>query len=104
MVLQAYCLREKKTSEMKDPKYELNSLGRRIARGTCAKCGTKMYKILAASEGPASLVAKSTPKGASKKSKGSKKGGRSASKSSRKSKGSRKGSRKGSKKSRRSRK
>lgn len=89
MVL-GYCLKEKKKVEMKNPKFELNKIGARVAIGVCPSCNTKMYKLLGKDEGPASLVSKRKPS-----SKKSKKGGASKKSRSRKSKGS-----KGSKKSR----
>lgn len=88
-MVQGYCMKEKAKREMKNPKFELNKLCRPIARGECAKCGTKMYKILPGNEVPADLKAKmaackSNMPATSRKSKKSKSGG------SRKSKGSRK--------------
>ena len=48
-----YCLKcKEKGREIKDP--EVVSMGkaknRKAVRGTCAKCGTKMYKILSKEE------------------------------------------------------
>ncbi len=76
----AYCLKEKKKVEVKNPKFELNALGRPIARGECSSCGGKVYKILASTEVPADLKAKMPKKGGARRSRKSK-----ASKASRKS-------------------
>ena len=35
-----------KESEMKDVKVEKSKNGRKMAKGVCAKCGTKMNKFL----------------------------------------------------------
>lgn len=81
-----YCLKEKKSVEIKEPKYELNKKGRPVVHGKCASCGGKVYKILKSTEVPAELAAKVKKVGAgSRKSSGSRK-----SRGSRKSSGSRK--------------
>lgn len=102
-MVEGFCLKEKVTSEIKNPQYELNAKGRPIVRGTCSKCGTKMYKLLGAADVPADLKKKmesfKTKKGgASKKSKNSRKSKQSGSKKSRGSKTSRKRASKKSKK------
>jgi hypothetical protein len=102
-----YCMKCKAKREVKDAKFELNKLGRPIARGKCATCGTSMYKILSAEEG-AKAGLKATPGKGSRKSRKSG-GSRKSRKSASKSKGSRKSRKsasksKGSRKSRKSRK
>lgn len=42
----AYCVKCRAKREMKDPKEVSMKGGRRAMSGTCAKCGTKMFKIL----------------------------------------------------------
>jgi len=50
MATQAYCVKCKKKSEMKDEKeVTMNGKGgkkRTAITGTCVNCGTKMFKIL----------------------------------------------------------
>lgn len=41
----AYCVKCKKSQEMKNPKQVKMKNGRPAVTGTCPKCGTKMYKI-----------------------------------------------------------
>ena len=53
-----YCLKHRGKIEIKDPKFELNKIGRAIARGTCPQDGTKMYKLLTTIETPDDLKAK----------------------------------------------
>jgi len=48
-VIQAYCVRCKAKSDMKDPKEEVmhgKRGSRRVMKGLCVKCGTKMVRIL----------------------------------------------------------
>ncbi len=42
----AFCVKCKAMAEMKDPKQVQMKNGRPAIKGTCAKCGTGMYKIL----------------------------------------------------------
>ena len=42
----AYCMKCKEKREMKDPVEVEMKGGRRAMSGTCATCGTKMFKIL----------------------------------------------------------
>ncbi|MCJ7580403.1 DUF5679 domain-containing protein [Acidobacteriota bacterium] len=42
----AYCVKCKAKSEMKDTQRITMKNGRPAMKGTCAKCGTGMYKIL----------------------------------------------------------
>ncbi len=42
----AYCVKCKAKSEMKDTQRITMKNGRLAMKGTCAKCGTGMYKIL----------------------------------------------------------
>ncbi len=87
-MVKGYCLKEKKAVDIVNPKYELNKLGRPIARGECSSCGGKVYKILKATEVPPELKAKIPAKkgGRSKRSKASKKSKKSKKSRSRKSK------------------
>lgn len=41
----AYCVKCKKSREMKNPKQVKMKNGRPAVTGTCPVCGTKMYKI-----------------------------------------------------------
>lgn len=69
-MVQAYCLRDKVKVEVKDPQYSLNARGAPTVRGTCPKCGGKIFGILSAAEGEKhGLKRKSAPKkGGSRKS------------------------------------
>jgi len=42
---EAYCVKEKKKVEMKDPEDVVMKNGRKALKGTCPDCGTKMFKI-----------------------------------------------------------
>jgi ssDNA-binding Zn-finger/Zn-ribbon topoisomerase 1 len=44
--MDGYCVKCKETKEMKDPKETTTSNGRKMAKGTCPKCGTTMTKFL----------------------------------------------------------
>lgn len=44
--MEAYCVKCKSKSEMKNPKEKKTSNGRVMMTGTCAKCGTKMCKFM----------------------------------------------------------
>ena len=58
-MVKAYCMKEKKKNvDIVDPIFELNKIGRAIAKGKCSSCGGKVYKILAADEVPPALKAK----------------------------------------------
>ena len=41
----AYCVKCKKKQKMKDPKAVTMKNGRKAKKGTCPKCGTKMFRI-----------------------------------------------------------
>ncbi len=41
-----YCVKEKKKQPMKDVQIVTNAKGRKMAKGTCVSCGTKMTLIL----------------------------------------------------------
>jgi len=43
--MEAYCVKCKAKSEMKDAKAVTMKNGKPAATGSCAKCGTTMYKI-----------------------------------------------------------
>ena len=45
LVTQAYCVKCKKTREMKGEKQIIMKNGRNAISGTCSVCGTKMFKI-----------------------------------------------------------
>jgi DNA-directed RNA polymerase subunit RPC12/RpoP len=40
-----YCVKCKKKNEMLEPKEVTMKNGRKATKGTCPKCGTKMFKI-----------------------------------------------------------
>ena len=42
----AYCVREKTKHPMKDVQIVINAKGRRMAKGICTSCGTKMNLFL----------------------------------------------------------
>jgi Domain of unknown function (DUF5679) len=42
----AYCVKDRKTVEMSHPKQVTFKNGRKALSGTCARCGTKVFKIL----------------------------------------------------------
>lgn len=56
MVVEGYCMKEKKTVQIKDPVYELNAAGKPVVRGKCTGCGTTVYKILGKADTPANLL------------------------------------------------
>jgi NAD-dependent SIR2 family protein deacetylase len=41
----AYCVKCKKSVEMKDPKKVKLKNGKPATKGTCPKCGTKVFRI-----------------------------------------------------------
>lgn len=43
--MKAYCMKEKKMMEMKNPKKVKTKNGRIATKGVCSKCGTNMYRI-----------------------------------------------------------
>lgn len=43
--MEAFCVKCKKKTEMKDPKPVTMKNGRPATTGTCSVCGTKMFKI-----------------------------------------------------------
>jgi ssDNA-binding Zn-finger/Zn-ribbon topoisomerase 1 len=46
--MEAYCVKCKETKEMKNPEETVTSNGRKMAKGVCPDCGTKMNKFLKA--------------------------------------------------------
>ncbi|MBI4116112.1 hypothetical protein HY449_00025 [Candidatus Pacearchaeota archaeon] len=50
MALEGRCMKCKENREMKNLKLEKTKRGTFLARGTCAKCGTNMAKILSAEQ------------------------------------------------------
>ena len=42
----AYCVKDRKKQEMKNPKEVSMKGGRRAMTGTCVHCGTKMFRIM----------------------------------------------------------
>lgn len=46
--MEAYCLKCKKKSEMKEEKEETTKNGRKIIKGICDVCGKKMCKFVKA--------------------------------------------------------
>jgi Zn finger protein HypA/HybF involved in hydrogenase expression len=45
IMVQAYCVKCRKKVEMKDPKKITMKNGKPAMKGTCPKCGTKVFKI-----------------------------------------------------------
>jgi len=43
---EAYCMKEKTKREISSPQEVMLKNGRRAMQGTCASCGTKLFKIL----------------------------------------------------------
>lgn len=70
-MVEGYCLKCKKKSEMKNSEQVKMKNGRPAMKGECAKCATKMFKILPSAGGPKKGKAGAGTK--SKKSKKSKK-------------------------------
>lgn len=46
MATSGYCMKCKKTTEMKDTEEVTMKNGRKAMKGKCSVCGTGMYKIL----------------------------------------------------------
>jgi len=44
-MVEGYCVKCKAKREMKDPKEGTMKNGRKCVKGTCPKCGTKMFRI-----------------------------------------------------------
>jgi len=44
--MEAYCVKCKATKEMKDVTEAVSKNGRKMAKGVCPDCGTKMNKFL----------------------------------------------------------
>lgn len=44
-MVEGYCMKCKEKREMKDAKQGKMKNGRDCVKGTCSKCGTKMFKI-----------------------------------------------------------
>lgn len=44
--IEAYCVKCRTTRTMQDATVETNERGRRVAKGTCPECGTRMNKFL----------------------------------------------------------
>jgi hypothetical protein len=45
-MIEAYCMKEKTKREISSPKEVALKNGRRAMQGTCASCGTKLFRIL----------------------------------------------------------
>jgi Domain of unknown function (DUF5679) len=43
---QAYCVKERKKRDLSHPREVTFKNGRKALQGTCASCGTKLFKIL----------------------------------------------------------
>jgi hypothetical protein len=43
--MEAYCLKERKKVEMKDPRQITMKNGKPATQGVCPNCGTKIFKI-----------------------------------------------------------
>ena len=44
--MEAYCVKDKKKTEIKDPKKITMKNGRLAVTGTCSVCGTKVFRII----------------------------------------------------------
>jgi Domain of unknown function (DUF5679) len=44
-MVQAYCVKDRKMVDMKDPKEITLKNGRKAMQGTCPECGTKVTRI-----------------------------------------------------------
>jgi len=44
--VEAYCMTDRSMQEMKDPKAVTMKNGRNALKGTCKKCGQKLYRIV----------------------------------------------------------
>ncbi|MHB8277087.1 MAG: DUF5679 domain-containing protein [Candidatus Humimicrobiaceae bacterium] len=44
-MMEAYCVKCKKKTEIKDPKEVTMKNGRQAITGTCSVCGTKVFRI-----------------------------------------------------------
>jgi len=45
-MVEGYCVKCKKSTEMKDPKEVVNKRGMKMAKGKCPKCSTTVCRIL----------------------------------------------------------
>lgn len=70
-MVSAYCLKEKKKQEVKNPEYGVNDKNRAFLKGTCASCGSKIQGFISADSAPPEIRAKI----AAKKAQSAKKGG-----------------------------
>jgi len=48
--MEAYCVKCKEKREIKNPEEVTMKNGRRAAQGTCAVCGTKLFRMLGAAD------------------------------------------------------
>ena len=85
-MVKAYCLKEKKHVDVKDPKFVLNARGSPMVRGTCTSCGGKIAGMIKMVDAPKELQDKAKH---AKKGSGEKKSRSRKSRKSRKSKKSR---------------
>ncbi len=44
--MKGYCMKCKATREIKDPVEAMTKNGRKMVKGTCPECGTKMNKFI----------------------------------------------------------
>ncbi len=66
-MVKGLCMKEREQREIKNPKYEMNDIGRAVVRGECAQCGTKMYKIMKVDDAPPEIRAKGGKSGGKSK-------------------------------------
>jgi hypothetical protein len=45
MAITAYCVKDKQKVQMKNPKSVTMKNGRKAYKGTCPKCGTRVFRI-----------------------------------------------------------
>ncbi len=50
--MEAFCLKERKKVEMKDPRQITMKNGKPATQGVCPSCGTKIFKIGKSQVGP----------------------------------------------------
>lgn len=50
MDFEGYCVKCRKKQQIKGGNLEVNAKGRRMAKGTCPECGTKVTRFLPSSD------------------------------------------------------
>lgn len=57
-MVQARCFKEKKQVTIKDPQFDINKVGRPVARGVCGSCGSTVFTIIKYEDAPDNIKAK----------------------------------------------